>query len=344
MTKKLMFTVLLLLLPSVSFAQTNKKISELTELSVTPANDDVLPITDVSAITTKKIRVDTLLGALGGGGDLGANLSSTGDNIFSTTGSVTFDNMVIYADSFVATGGTMSIMDDFEVLNQLIIPTYQDCSTLLENGEVCIDGNISGMTDAMSFKGSDGQERVNINMLKSAIVSINDNDSLYFDDATNSWVTLPANIPFWDGVDGSQVYPLTPATTDLYIGGNTSGSADHWIKSTGEMIVNQQNNDVTFNVQGDTTEYLIYTVDNVVSIGTNTPAVDALLTVQGTLAVSGTLIGAITFDNLASSDPCTAAGSDQLKNNTIFMTTGGLVCKCNNSGVDIDIEDGTSCF
>ena len=39
----------------------NKKITELTELSATPASDDVLPIVDVSGTaTTKKVTVANL--------------------------------------------------------------------------------------------------------------------------------------------------------------------------------------------------------------------------------------------------------------------------------------------
>ena len=43
----------------------NKKITELTALSATPANDDVVPIVDVSGTaTTKKITVANLLAAV----------------------------------------------------------------------------------------------------------------------------------------------------------------------------------------------------------------------------------------------------------------------------------------
>lgn len=39
----------------------NKKISELTALSATPANDDVVPVVDTSTSTTKKVTVSNLL-------------------------------------------------------------------------------------------------------------------------------------------------------------------------------------------------------------------------------------------------------------------------------------------
>lgn len=348
MNKLILILIALLFIPSVSQAQTNLKASELNALT-TPDSADIIIIGDVSATESKKITYGNFVSGIGGTG-LGANLSSSNNGIFSNTGTITFgdDNLsttgTMSAGYFVSTGGTMSIFDDLTILNDLRIPVFQDCSTLLSTGEVCIDGNISGMTDAMSFKGTDGEERININMLKSAIVSINDNDSLYFDDATNSWVTLPANLPFWDGVDGSQVYPLTPATTDIYIGGNTSGTADHWIKATGGMVINQQNADENFNVQGDTIEYLVYTVDDQIAIGTNTPAIASLMTVQGTLSVTGTLDGAITFDNLPTSDPCTSAGTREIKNNSFFIKTGGVPCYCDNSGVDKKLVDDSACF
>lgn len=347
MIKKILILALTISsITSICYGQSNEKISALTELA-TPANDDVIPITDTSANTTKKIRVDTLLGALGGGGDLGADLSSTGDNIFSTTGSVTFDGMVLYADSFVSTGGTMSIVDDFTVLNTFFMPSVQDCSSLLTNGGVCIDSNISGMVDSMAFMGEDGNERVNINMLKSDIVSIDDGDSLFFDDASNGWITLPANIPYWGGTEGTAIYPLTPATTDMYFGDSVSATADTWIKATGEMIINQNNANVHFNVQGDTGEYMIYTTGDQVMLGTNTPATLATLTVSGTVAIEGTGVGFVsmgTGTSIASADPCTSAGTGVVPNSSFFMKTGGVPCYCDSSGVDKKVVDDSACF
>ena len=347
MIKKFLLIVLFLALPSICQAQTNKKISELTELSVTPANDDVLPITDTSVSTTKKIRVDTLLGALGGGGDLGADLSSVGDNIFSTTGSVTFDGMVLYADSFVSTGGTVSIMDEMTVLENLIIPAVQDCSSELVTGEVCIDGNISGLIDTMAFIGADGFVRVNINVKKDDILSLSDGDTFAYDDATFSFVPVQAAIPFLGGTEGSFIYPLTPATTDIVIGSNLTASADIWLKADAGIIINQNNNDVTYNIQGDTLDYLVYTEDDKVMIGTNTPGTDALVTIDGTVQIEGTGVGLISFgtgSSIASADPCTAAGTGWVPDSSFFMKTGGVPCYCDSSGVDKKVADDSACF
>tara|TARA_R100000808_G_scaffold25093_2_gene61785 strand:+ start:8488 stop:9657 length:1170 start_codon:yes stop_codon:yes gene_type:complete len=46
----------------------NKKITELTELNATPANDDELVIVDTDAAATKRISVNNLMAAGGGGG------------------------------------------------------------------------------------------------------------------------------------------------------------------------------------------------------------------------------------------------------------------------------------
>lgn len=422
MTKKILFLILTISsIASICYAQTNRKISELTPLTAV-VGSDVVPLNDVSTSTTKSATVSRILetvsgvdfgpanatyltlttnGTLsaevavgvtddatlvangatieakvlpscsnattskllynsstnafscgsdqnsGGGGGLGADLSSTDDNILSTTGSINFTDMTLYAESLVLSGGTMSIVDDFTVINQFIIPAIQDCSSVLQTGEVCIDGNISGMVDAMAFMGSDGYERVNIAMRKEDIVSLTDGDTFAYDDTTDGWVTIQASVPLWDGTEGTLVYPLTPATTEFIVGSNVTSTADIWLKATGAAIFNQNNADVSFNVQGDTIDYLIYTDGDQAMIGTNTPATNSILTVSGTMTIEGTLVGFVSFGtggSLASADPCTSAGTGTVPDNSIFMTTGGLVCKCNNSGADIDTEDGTSCF
>lgn len=419
MIKKILILLLTISsITSICYAQTNRKISELTPLTGVATND-VVPLNDVSASTTKSATVSRIIetpsgvdfgpanatyltlttnGTLsaevavgvtddatlvangstieakvlpscsnattskllynnttnafscgsdqnsGGGGGLGADLSSTDDNITSVTGSINFTDMVLYADSFVSTGGTMSIVDDFTVLEQLLIPTIQNCSSTLEQGELCIDGNISGVIDSLVFMGADGYERVNINMKKEDVISITDGDTFAYDEATGSWEPIQATIPLWSGSEGTLVYPLTPATTEFIVGSNETGSADTWLKANGAAVFNQNNADVNFNVQGDTTEYLLYTDGDQVTIGTNTPAVDALLTVQGTLTIVGTLAGFVTFDNLASADPCTSAGTDAIQNNSIFLTSAGIICACNSSGVAKRADGTTSCF
>ena len=66
---------------------TNKKITELTELSeVNLAADDVLAIVDISEGTTHKIRKDTLASALSGVATITATSPVARD---SATGSVT---------------------------------------------------------------------------------------------------------------------------------------------------------------------------------------------------------------------------------------------------------------
>lgn len=397
MTKcKIILLSFLWILTSVGICNaTDKKISELTALTAV-ANNDVVPLNDVSAGTTKAATtIDFVEGALGvvddsayvgngttieaktlpscsnatsskllynsstntfscgtdqdsgGGGGLGANLSSSGDSIVSTTGSINFTDMTLYADSFVSTGGTMSIVDDFTVLSKLLIPAYQDCSSVLEAGEVCIDGNISGLVDAMAFMGSDGYERVNVAMRKSDIVSLTDGDTFAYDSGTTSWVPVQASIPLWDGTEGTEIFPLTSATTDFYLGATSSSSADIWLKATGAAIFNQQNNDIAFNVQGDTDDNLILADNDVVMIGTNTPTTNAKLTVSGTMAIEGTSVGFVSFGtgtSIASADPCTSAGTRVVPINSIFMKTGGILCYCDASGVGKKAVDASSCF
>lgn len=388
----------MLLIPSISYAQSDQKISALTTLS-SPASNDILPVTDVSAGSTKSITlIKALEGATGvtddsihvangttieakvlpscsnatsdkllynsttntlscgtdqnsgGGGGLGINLSSSVNQIVSDTGTIDFDddNLVttgtMQAAHFVATGGTISTFDDLEVLNEFKMPAIQDCSTVLSVGEVCIDGNINNMTDVMSFMGEDGLERININILKSSAVGVDDADTLQFDVATHSWISVPAAIPVIGGTEGTEIHPLTPSTTDVYIGDLTSVNSDIWLKATGGAIFNQQNGDTHFNVQGTGTEYLIYTTGDQVSFGTNTPEVGATLTVQGTLSVSGTLDSYIGMENLLSADPCTNAGTGTVPNNSIFLTSAGIICACNSSGVAKRADGTTSCF
>ena len=79
---------------------TNKKISDLTELSEGElSNDDVLPIVDVSAGTTHKVRKDTLAAALSGVSSISATSPIA---VNQSTGSVTVSTGTIP----VASGGT----------------------------------------------------------------------------------------------------------------------------------------------------------------------------------------------------------------------------------------------
>ena len=79
---------------------TNKKISGLTELvEADLANDDVLPIVDVSAGTTHKVRKDTLAAALSGVSSISATSPIAVD---SSTGAVTVSTGTVP----VASGGT----------------------------------------------------------------------------------------------------------------------------------------------------------------------------------------------------------------------------------------------
>ena len=79
---------------------TNKKISDLTELvEADLASDDVLPIVDVSAGTTHKVRKDTLSSALSGVSSISATTPIAVD---SSTGAVTVSTGTVP----VASGGT----------------------------------------------------------------------------------------------------------------------------------------------------------------------------------------------------------------------------------------------
>ena len=79
---------------------TNKKITALTEITESDlANDDVLPIVDVSAGTTHKVRKDTLASALSGVSSISA---TTPIAVNQSTGAVTVSTGTIP----VASGGT----------------------------------------------------------------------------------------------------------------------------------------------------------------------------------------------------------------------------------------------
>jgi len=79
---------------------TNKKITDLSELSeASLANDDVLPIVDVSSGTTHKVRKDTLASALSGVSSISATSPIA---VNQSTGSVTVSTGTIP----VASGGT----------------------------------------------------------------------------------------------------------------------------------------------------------------------------------------------------------------------------------------------
>ena len=92
---------------------TNKKITELTELvEADLANDDVLPIVDVSAGTTHKVRKDTLSSALSGVSSLSATSPIA---VNQSTGAVTASISTTPSFSTVSVTGDTSAGDDAKI-------------------------------------------------------------------------------------------------------------------------------------------------------------------------------------------------------------------------------------
>ena len=53
--------------------------------------------------------------------------------------------------------------------------------------------------------------------------------------------------------------------------------------------------------------------------------------------------GAIVFNGVFSSDPCTNAGSSSIGSNGIFFNNAGTICICNNLGVAKKCDSTTAC-
>ena len=156
---------------------TNKKITELPELTEGAlADDDVLPIVDISAGTTYKVRKSTLASALAGVSSLTATSPVQVDQ---STGSVTVSLDTVP----VAKGGTGATTDSGARTNLGLgtIATQSSSSVSITGGTLSgisiTSGSISGITDLAIADGGTGASdaataRTNLGLASGATTTV----------------------------------------------------------------------------------------------------------------------------------------------------------------------------
>lgn len=329
--------IMFLLIPSICFAQTNKKLSELTDLGGSPSNADVLPITHSG--TTYKVTFQDFVSGIGGTG-LGANLSSTGYSILSNTGTVGFgdDNLVttgtMTASHFVATSSDPTVITSLDVTGSMIIPVLQNCPAA-ENGQVCIDTNIGGLPSSIAFMGAELTKQVVISVPIANFLAASDAQVISYDAVNDYMKFVDVAIDAWDGTPGTLIYPKTPTTTDFAIGSSSKTTADHVLNTDGSAEFNKQkaSADIVFSGDNETNLLFLDGSTDRIGIGTNNP--QSPLEIVGTLTVSGTGTSYVKFPTAASADPCTNSGTGELANGSMFRTTAEAICFCDSSGDDL---------
>lgn len=211
----------------------NKKITELTALGATPADDDIIPIVDTSASTTKKVTRSNLVGGLIGnvvedttpqlGGDLDLNGNSldfpTTPNISdvldeddmgsnSATALATQQSIKAYADTKAASSHSHT-GDEVEVA-EIGTATYDDIQDYLNNsvssGYVTggvISDNGDGTVATTAMKGYIRADSSSISEIKS------------FDVGADNSVTLTDESLNYVYCDYNSGTPAIDATTDV---------------------------------------------------------------------------------------------------------------------------------
>lgn len=191
---------------------TNKKITELPELTEGAlADDDVLPIVDISAGTTYKVRKSTLASALAGVSSLTATSPVQVDQ---STGSVTVSLDTVP----VAKGGTGATTDSGARTNLGLgtIATQSAASVSITGGTLSgisiTSGSISGITDLAIADGGTGASdaataRTNLGLASGATTTVG---TIATQNASNVSIT------------GGSISGISPGVT---IEGSSSGDA-----------------------------------------------------------------------------------------------------------------------
>ncbi len=186
----------------------NKKISQLNELSTTPASDDVLAIVDISDNTTKKITYANLVTTGGTPGGSTTQLQYNNANAFGGISTATFNNTT--GDLTLGGGVATALLSGGEV-------TLNGGNSAFDSrpgGDIVINGGTASVGDAGGGNiylipgakaGSGTEGKVHIKDVSSTISAILNTDSLATSDKTFTFPNASGTIAL-TGLAGTKVY------------------------------------------------------------------------------------------------------------------------------------------
>ncbi len=302
---------------------TNKKITDLSELSeASLANDDVLPIVDVSAGTTHKVRKDTLASALSGVSSISATSPIA---VNQSTGAVTVSTGTIP----VSSGGTgTTTLTDGGVLLGSGTGAVTAMSALSKGQIIVGDGSTDPQALSVGSNGTvlkaNSSETLGVEWASESTGAVtsytNAADNRVITSVDSSTINGEANLTF----DGSvlAVSGNVTATGTVEPAGDTAAGDDAAIGYTaaeGLILTGQgSTNDVTIKNDADA---------DVIEIPTGTQNV----TMQGTLDVVGDLTaGTFTPDGDTAAGDSAAIG---------YTAAEGLILTGQGSTNDVTIKN-----
>ena len=243
---------------------TNKKITDLSELSeASLANDDVLPIVDVSAGTTHKVRKDTLASALSGVSSISATSPIA---VNQSTGAVTVSTGTIP----VSSGGTgTTTLTDGGVLLGSGTGAVTAMSALSKGQIIVGDGSTDPQALSVGSNGTvlkaNSSETLGVEWASESTGAVtsytNAADNRVITSVDSSTINGEANLTF----DGSvlAVSGNVTATGTVEPAGDTAAGDDAAIGYTaaeGLILTGQgSTSDITFKNDADTTVFSIPT-------------------------------------------------------------------------------------
>ena len=302
---------------------TNKKITDLSELSeASLANDDVLPIVDVSAGTTHKVRKDTLASALSGVSSISATSPIA---VNQSTGAVTVSTGTIP----VSSGGTgTTTLTDGGVLLGSGTGAVTAMSALSKGQIIVGDGSTDPQALSVGSNGTvlkaNSSETLGVEWASESTGAVtsytNAADNRVITSVDSSTINGEANLTF----DGSvlAVSGNVTATGTVEPAGDSAAGDDAAIGYTaaeGLILTGQgSTNDVTIKNDADA---------DVIEIPTGTQNV----TMQGTLDVVGDLTaGTFTPDGDTAAGDSAAIG---------YTAAEGLILTGQGSTNDVTIKN-----
>ena len=332
---------------------TNKKITDLSELSeASLANDDVLPIVDVSSGTTHKVRKDTLASALSGVSSISATSPIA---VNQSTGSVTVSTGTIP----VASGGTgATSLTDGGILLGSGTGAVTALAALAKGAIVVGDGSTDPQALSVGSNGTvlkaNSSESLGVEWAADSAGAVtsytNASDNRVITSVDSSTINGEANLTFNGSV--LAVSGNVTATGTVEPAGDTAAGDDAAIGYTaaeGLILTGQgSTNDVTIKNDADADVIEIPTgTQNVTMAGTLgvTGLVTASAGVSATGNVSGTVVLAETDTDTSNTGSVTI---DFSAHQNFVLTLTGNVTLANPStesvgqaGVFVFIQDGT---
>ncbi len=276
------------------------------------------------------------------GSALGANLSSSGNQILSDTGILSFgDDDVItsgtmQAAGFRVTGSEVSTINDLEVTGSFRLPYKSNCG-VEENGDICISTGISDLPATQVHWG--GQVMYNLSIKQTDFTPI-DGYAIAYSSADNGFTMQEVAIERLSQT--GDVITFNDVDYDFGIGGTDLGTSDIVLLSTGGATFNEQGVNSDFRVESDTNDQAFFIEGSDGYVGINQNAPSEQLTINGTLKLEGTGSAHATY-GAVSADCCVAAGTGECANGSQFYSSAGKFCYCNGSGVDLFIVDDSTC-